>query len=156
MQRIIFLDIDGVLNHREYLLNWNSEETGMAGQIDPLAVARVNTIAKEIGAVVVVSSTWRGHPDTHGHLLARGLDCKIIGDTPELRSNQGWSVPRGLEIQAWMTANGCTAEEVVILDDDGDMAHLVPRLVQTSFSGGGLLDHHVDKAIQLFGLAAKQ
>ena len=57
--------------------------------------------------------------------------------------------PRGLEIQAWMDSRNVKTEDVVILDDDADMAHLSHRLIRTSFNTG-LTSGHVDAAIALF------
>jgi hypothetical protein len=39
-------------------------------------------------------------------------------------------------------------ESFVILDDDADMEHLLPRLVQTSMDDG-LQDRHVEKAVEI-------
>lgn len=143
-RRIIFLDVDGVLNDRKLLLGWSSKDSGRQGQICPKACERVNRLARAIGASVVISSSWRGDYRLWRWLGERGLRCPIVGETP---SGGGC---RGDEIRAWMTDNGIDDDQVVILDDDADMGDLLPRLVRTDFHGGGLLDSHVNQAIALF------
>ena len=58
--KIIFLDIDGVLNSREYdrKRNWN-EQT----DIDETRLPLVKEIIDKTGAKIVLISTWRNHWD---------------------------------------------------------------------------------------------
>ena len=110
--------------------------------IDPDAVANLNRIIEATGCQVVISSTWR-RGRTMGELLRilvkRGLDKKhwgnFIGMTPVLDSRMDsglWrAVERGHEIQAWLDKHPEQFQRIVILDDDGDMAHLMPHLVLT-------------------------
>lgn len=153
MDRYLFLDIDGVLNHRAWHLRPKADiEADRAAwghfytQVDPACVARVNAIVAALGAKIVVSSTWRFHEQTPMVLTRRGLKADIVGVTP--RSSAGI---RGHEIQAWMDEHGVTAEQIVILDDDSDMVHLLPRLVQTA-NTEGLTGAEVERALGLFGL----
>ncbi len=143
--KVIFLDVDGVLNHR------GSFASGMPGgskRIAPECVAVLNSIIERTGADIVVSSTWRGDPNYVRVLRDAGVRGRIIGRTPDsARKIEGtvlFSSCRGEEIQQWITENG--VDQFVILDDDSDMAHLLPRLVQTSFDGG-LTPDHADRAV---------
>jgi hypothetical protein len=79
-------------------------------------------------------------------LEIRGFKGKIVGETIDLPDKHA---ERGLEIQDWMTKNAVSKEQIVILDDRNDMAHLRDRLVLTSFYTG-LLDRHVEEAINMF------
>lgn len=56
--KILFLDIDGVLNSREYdrKRNWN-EQT----DIDETRLPLVKEIIDKTGAKIVLISTWRSH-----------------------------------------------------------------------------------------------
>lgn len=60
---------------------------------------------------------------------------------------------RGLEIEWWLLASlgrKRSAEvPISILDDDSDMGRLRHRLVHTSWQNWGLLNHHIDEAIQM-------
>jgi hypothetical protein len=146
---VLFLDFDGVLNSCEWF-NKSRADRQAAGSvmeheremIDPEAVARLNRIIEATGCSVVISSTWR-KSRTVGELLrilvSRGLDGKhwdnFIGKTPVLDSQMDsglWrAVERGHEIQAWLDKWPEKFQRIVILDDDGDMAHLMPHLVLT-------------------------
>ncbi len=128
--KVVFLDFDGVLNSHDFCER-------VPGQciigIDPLAVAQVQRIVDATGAAIVISSTWRllhkliRLKDT---LFDAGLRAKILGTTPNIGRE------RGHEIQAWIDATPRDVDAFVILDDDSDMVHLMPRLVQTTFHHG--------------------
>lgn len=104
--------------------------------------------------VIVVSSTWRlSHPLSmlRFMLTMHGLTGPVIDVTPDL--NQGRC--RGHEIQHWLDHSAPQlfepwgrVESFVILDDDDDMANLLPRLVLTD-PMVGLTDDDVDRAIDM-------
>ena len=58
--KVIFLDIDGVLNYTK----WYTDERnpgnlyGQEGDLDPLCINRIIRICEETGAKVVISSDW--------------------------------------------------------------------------------------------------
>ena len=147
--KLVFLDFDGVLNSTEYMLSDRptARERGGVMGLDPLAVARLNRLIKATSAEVVVTSVVR-HRKRRTELCdilnERGFVGTVRGMTPWLNLDHG----RGLEIQAWLdeSARRLGPIEFVILDDDTDMHHLLPRLVKTSFETG-LTDADVDQAI---------
>lgn len=147
--RVIFLDIDGVLNSREWFAKRGSFDGRELDQIDPDAVARVQRIVDATDARIVVSSTWRllhSLVDLRGWLQIKGLRGRIIGKTPE-GSKHGYE--RGYEIHEWLTRAGLYPRKpsgIVILDDDSDMVHLAPWHVETSFTTG-ITDADVERAI---------
>ena len=132
---VIFLDIDGVLNNHAALKR--------RPQLDSDCVAVLSTLAELIDARIVISSTWRLFhtiEELRETLGKAGLfdPDRIIDMTPRLLDFHGdicVSQPRGVEIQAWLSAHPDVAR-FVILDDDADMAHLAPHLVQTSMATG--------------------
>lgn len=152
--KILFLDIDGVLNSHDF---WKRcQELGIVpdDKVDPLAVERLNRLVDATGAKIVVSSTWRlpyvwnRQLGMLATLLQRaGIKGEVIGMTPDHQKSYG----RGGEIQAWMLQarqDNIDIESFVILDDDNDMDHLMGYLVQTKMTDG-LQDHHVETAIQI-------
>ena len=157
--KIVFLDIDGVLNSHEYIRERAPEkERGSIIGIDPVAVVRLNRLVRETRAEIVVSSTKRAGR-TRAQLIEmleeRGFVGVVRGMTPEhvVPTPGGLYVAerRGHEIGAWLEAApryGVEVESFVILDDDRDMAHLADRLVKTSFDNG-LTDADVDRAIAM-------
>lgn len=171
--RVIFLDIDGVLNNAS---DWfalpiaHGPGCHKGSRISPIACGLVDRLARELDADIVISSTWRIGRTVEtlaAQLAPFGLDPeRIIGKTPNLdgaendqtRTSDGlivcYSNRRGREIRAWMVDHGLTDDQVVILDDDSDMGDLLPRLVKTSWSTG--LDRgHVLAALSLFPTAVQ-
>lgn len=119
--KVLFLDIDGVLN-------WVGAEDRIGGYIGlcPERIARFNRIFDaHPDTKIVISSTWRrsGIPGVYDDvpgliklLQSRGIKGKFIGITPFRFGYQ----PRGNEIREWIDDNekklGIT--QFVILDDD--------------------------------------
>ncbi len=90
---------------------------------------------------IVISSMWRiGRSLAELKKIAKksGLDeTAIIGVTPMFRGRE-FDTERGHEIAAWMAKHDVKEEDVVIIDDDSDMVHLMHRLVLTdSYDGLG-------------------
>ena len=138
--RVVFLDIDGVLNSLDYLRSLRRKPG--THKIDPLAVERLNRITDATDAAIVVSSAWRimGLRSIRALLREHGVTAKIVGVTPD--DNR----IRGLQIAQWLNIHNVDA--YVILDDDADMGRLMGRLVQTDFDFG-LTDEHVTKAVAM-------
>jgi len=55
--KVNFLDIDGMLNSGQYIKVLDGDFDVPINQMDPVAVARLNTITDATGAKIVVSST---------------------------------------------------------------------------------------------------
>ena len=136
---IIFLDIDGVLVTRAcYQVPDRSDSILRA--FDPRCVLALQRIVSETQARIVVSSTWR--QGTHeqfqrlrDHIAAQGITAPVVGRTPEFRGQD-----RGDEIADWLYGHP-RITRFVILDDDDDMGHLLPKLVRTDFEDGLTADH---------------
>jgi hypothetical protein len=119
-------------------------------------VEQLNRITEATGAVIVVSSTWRadGITKTRERLSEWGVKADCIALTPYCNERDPATglfkgVPRGREIQKWLDDyDRHEVESFVILDDDSDMEHLLPRLVHTPFEEG-LTEAHADRAIAM-------
>lgn len=141
--KVIFLDVDGVLNRCGKSFN----------DLEPELVARLVHIVRETGADVCVSSTWRMFPFLlDGRLTPELARHNIfpVGTTPDLCSKKFggtiWAAStRGEEIAAWLKDHP-QYTQFVILDDNADMGDLLPHLVRTD-SFTGLEDRHVQEAI---------
>ena len=144
--KVIFLDIDGVLNNWQSMQDdtWSSERTWRGW--DTSALARLVFIAAQTNAKIVISSTWRKFIGTtvdwwNEQFLEAGTSLKCVGLTN--CSRNGF---RGREVADWVdTCPGLTA--YVILDDDSDFYEWQPR-VHTP-GQFGLLDEHANEAIRL-------
>lgn len=78
MERILFLDIDGVVNSDEYFINCRNRR-GDTLFIDPEKVKLLNTL-KDIPSIsIVISSSWGTSADVP--LKNLGLEIPISGHT---------------------------------------------------------------------------
>lgn len=153
MSKVILLDFDGVLNSHAWFKRRptidNGERVMRAHSLDPAAVGLLNQLIDRTDAKVVISSTWRmfGLHQCKAFLSMRGFCGKVIGATPELGG------PRGKEIQWWFDQleDWQRPESFVILDDDSDMEHLLPRLIKTTFDVG-ITQEHVDAAVEMLAV----
>ncbi len=113
--KLIFLDVDGVLNSQQTLERRN-QRGGHIG-IDPYHVLLVHRIIVATGAKVVLSSSWR-HSEAGREEIMKVIH--FIDYTGNCCSGV-----RGAEIYSWLNKNVDydIRDEVryVILDDDSDM-----------------------------------
>jgi len=138
--KLIFLDIDGVLNSN----NWfkHCDEVLGKGQLTnnfcPEAIEELNHIVKTTEAKVVITSTWRvlqSKKELQKHFKEEGLNCEIIDTTPVLKTE------RGIEIQTWLDQTKLTIEAFVIIDDINDMPSLEEDLVLIDSNTGLTKDY---------------
>lgn len=119
--KVIFLDIDGVLNSEDYAIYryYGHKVDEEHAFIDKRAIIFLNYILKETDAELVLSSSWRGSDTTNQVLKDNGLSKDLFDSTPYLDSRF-----RGDEIQKWIDdyeSNNPKLESYVIIDDDTDM-----------------------------------
>lgn len=143
--KVIFLDIDGVLNSEKFFME-------KARDIIALDKSKINLLKKIVdvtNAKIVLSSTWRMLPSNHPDYKALMSFFEEEGLSVYDKTPSG-SNGRGSEIQQWLN-NHPEVTDFVILDDDSyDMGDLVKYLVQPTWSGdGGLQISHVTKAINI-------
>ena len=147
--KIIFLDIDGVLNRTDTRdTRVVTEQEPLPIPIEPACMARLCRLIAETGAKVVISSSWRlfaRWQDLGPALVRHGLVGDVIGETPDLANDDVWlenwrvregapfkyeHLERGWEIREWLAAHP-EVTGFVILDDCADMDDLKPWLVLT-------------------------
>lgn len=124
--KIIFLDIDGVLNVHEIGSVYEKDRFGHLFVQD--FVNNLGRIVEETGAKIVISSTWRyaGLEIMKEMWAERGLPGEVIDITPDCMylHNEGlfeWidQVERGHEIDYWLSHNP-EVTNYIILDDCND------------------------------------
>lgn len=103
-------------------------------------------------AGVVLGSDWRRDralDHLRHELAAAGVECTLIGTTPELGAVARWR-----EIAAWMAEHDVEPASVAIIDDGFAMGPLAARFVRTSPLVG--LDDEAARAIlALFAIAPR-
>ena len=135
MRKIIFLDIDGVLNterwHCQTASNELQDEYGY--KFDPVAVTNLSKIIEETGADIVISSSWKfmGLSKMRKMWKDRKLPGNVIGITPNTVSdefllnvdldNMDIMAIRGQEVKEWLMLNKNEITNYVILDDMNDI-----------------------------------
>ena len=133
--RIIFLDIDGVLNNNVFYVDRQAQiKAGVydvkypLSEFDPKCMGLLDDFCGEFDVKIVITSTWRlgkSVEDLQKMFDHFGNNFEIIDKTPNLRHE---AVLRGNEILFWIKENkellGCSYydyKDYVILDDDSDM-----------------------------------
>lgn len=146
--KVLFLDIDGVLNSEEWALKKYQEGiTGaLQSEFDVEAVRHLNSIIEKSQAKVVISSSWRLIHELEyivEMLRKFGFKGDVIGKTPRSKMS-GW---RGNDIRRWLNEHP-EVHRFAILDDDSDMRGVEDHFVQTSWMKG-LQEEHVPKVLAL-------
>jgi len=157
MDKIIFLDFDGVLNcigTKDRVNHPRFPDCRVRG-LDNFRVKLVSDLAIQTGAKIVISSTWRlmhTLDELRTLLYSRGLDSKveIIGGTPESYREIGLGFgpkrgERGDDIQLWLEQNGNPKHYLVL--DDLDTKHDWHQ-IQTSDSTG-FFKGHMKRAVNI-------
>lgn len=136
MRKILFLDIDGVLNSKN---SWEQDSLNPLGEIHLNLLKR---IIDETDCEIVLSSSWRMYKDSKKILSLAFESHKIplwIGQTPDL-CDERWK-----EINQWIVNEVDDQQKlnVVVLDDDSDASlidhepeNVKSSFVETSFETG--------------------
>jgi hypothetical protein len=164
--KVIFLDIDGVLNS-ETSIRANGITNQWNDNPHPEHIKWLNYIIKETGAKVVISSTWRtsASPSMFNRFLSLlGFEGDVIGRTPSLEAYRGTEIKTWLEEHAdkiikykdstWYSYKQ-PVDSFVILDDDSDMVDLTPYLVLID-GLKGLTEEDANKAIKILNKGVKK
>lgn len=129
--KVIFLDVDGVLNSEHWYVKNHKrhpERCRADNAINPRFVRNLAKIVRKTGAKIVLSATCRGSVAVNlKHYLRKILKqygLEIYDYTPRT------GMERGIDIQEWLNHNR-DVTNIVIIDDDSDMMHLMEYLVKT-------------------------
>jgi hypothetical protein len=132
--KVIFLDIDGVLN----VIPVGHDKWGAI--FHDHFVDNLKRIIDVTGAKLVISSTWRMGNGLEGMIdmwKERDLPGEVIGITPNFMVHFKTTLCRGKEIDAYLEEHP-EITNYVIIDDDSDMEpHQLKNFVMTS----GNTDH---------------
>ena len=154
--KVIFLDIDGVLNEEKS----RSHCCGYKG-IDDKKVEHLAKIVKVTGAEIVLISTWkddwRKTDKVRQGMMANYLDRKlkkqgliVLDKTESIDKASGFHLSRGMGILQYLSTH--TVKDYVILDDyqfDYDGCGLTSNYVKTDNNNGGLTEELALQAISI-------
>ena len=156
MNKIIFLDIDGVLN-----CNGSDTINGVLLGVDDDKLVRLKEIISSTGAKIVLCSSWKSYWQKYDKSeqgeLGEYLDDRfaeheicITDKTIDKGHNRGEGIANYIlehDIKSW-----------IVIDDevfsDYETYGILPHLIKTAFWDGGLQDNHVNQAIEKLGSEA--
>jgi hypothetical protein len=121
MRKILFLDIDGVINSQS-----TTDFKNKLWPTDPYMAFLAGKIQLDTGCEIVLSTSWRHHPDG----LAETRKLFNISDITPLLNGF-----RGAEVNQWLVEHGQDVERYACLDDSSDFWFWQP-LFQTTFENG--------------------
>ena len=159
--KVIFLDVDGVLNDYDTCLAFVKEyqRTGvLKAELNEEMVSNLKEIVDRTDAKIVLSSSWRlyGCMD-NGKFIPKQYKAKGLVDMfdkygMEIYDTVSYSRTRGLQILDYVYMND--VDDYIVLDDDEEELRLLPRevIIKTHFYSEdeetGLSSKHVKKAIK--------
>ena len=139
-QKILFLEIDGVLISEECSKNKLSSEKTHS-KFDPLSVSLIKSLIEEFSLKIVISSSWR----------YEAIDRLI----KELKRNElleylyyDWFTPviypahRGMEIKQWLDVHPEVNEYVIIDDDENILDGQKENFVKTDLAYGMITENY--------------
>ena len=148
--KVVFLDIDGVLNSRQYDLSRGDNE----GNIDISRLPLLRQLVLCTDAKIVLISSWRTHWDPNGEktdAIGKQLEdtflhsgITLFDKTLEINNN------RAKEIKAWLEVHPDVVGFVIIDDMKFGWGEFEANVVKTDYRvGRGLEMQHVETAIKL-------
>lgn len=130
--RVLFLDIDGVLNSRRSAVATGGYPHGFDDsemvRFDLIAIALVRKLCREAKAKIVLSSTWRYHFPIWK--IAEELDLPIVGCTP--RPSECDYMNRGQEIAQWLAEHPAATRYAIVDDINAMLPEQQQYFVQTN------------------------
>ena len=150
--KLLFLDIDGVLNSADYIHSLDKDSTPII-DIDYNTLPLLKEVLDKTGAKIVLSSSWRlfdKHKTNYLIPALQSIGYEIFSETPDSKSGN-----RGLEILDELTYLKKYRELEItgyaVLDDEvSDILTIIPKanIVKTSWQHG-LQQQHVTKLIKI-------
>ena len=158
--KLVFLDLDGVINSLEYNVGMENIERDRRFRLDdydPVKVGLIRFIYKMTSAKIVISSSWRigKSPDWFiGFFESVGWPSPPIIDCTTTATVKKDGIGRGDQVDHWLEQKhpGYRYDpnvNYVILDDDSDFYDWQPH-IKTHFLTGITLKEVV-KAIDMLG-----
>lgn len=154
--KVIFLDIDGVLNSEKY----DAERSADDGNIDITRLDILKRVTDKTGALIVLTSTWRKMWEKdRSQISEQGMELERVFSSAGLEIYDKTPVLswRSDEIKAWLEERNDIESFVIIDDMPFGWGELSERLVKTSAAvGRGLEEAHAERAIEILETPLKK
>ena len=154
MNRVIFLDIDGVLNSN-FWNNSHQREISDGTLVDAEKVKLLSMLVKRTNAKIVLHSGWKYwfdqdlkplRPEAENLVMLFKKEDLLLGDitpdhsTEEIRRNKKFSLVKASEILSWLADHGDVDYWIVIDDLDLHSKEIEMHQVKTDPSIGLTID----------------
>jgi hypothetical protein len=136
--KVIFLDFDGVMNHREWC--YANTDTYHYKPINPEAAATLDKLLDQVtGCQIVISSVWRldGIAKCLKYLRLAGFNH--WRDVMDVTGSSQFG--RGQEISDWLKDRPDVTHYVILDDDAFDMGTQMDKLIHIDRETGLTTDH---------------
>lgn len=147
--KILFLDIDGVLNNHKSLVK-------QSYSIDPYNVENLNKIIRATDCQIVLMSAWR-YLILDRHMTLRGFETLLSTHGVlayrrliDLTEQDTIVSERWHQVENWIKANKEKVDTFVMLDDCEEFPNYPQNFVKTDMEFG-LTEQDADKAILILG-----
>ena len=164
MKKVIFLDIDGVLNS-DFWNDTHQKELSDGTLIDVEKVGLLGMLVRNTGAGIILHSGWRFWFDDemkplckeaqrlNDMLNAEGIS--LLGKTPdysteEIRKTKKFSLVKAEEIMSWLKQHS-EVEQWVVLDDLDLHSEIIAKHQIRTDSSMGLTVEETEKAKNMLG-----
>ena len=148
--KIVFLDIDGVLNSRQYDAHRGIND----GNVDVSRLELLKQLVERTGAKIVLTSSWRRHWNSCGEpndktgeelqAVFERYGIQLYDKTPEINGD------RVKEIKAWLDVHPDVLNFVIIDDTQFGWGEFESNVVKTNYLiGRGLEERHIESAVSL-------
>lgn len=160
--KVLFLDVDGVLNSNRRSLEISSGE-----YLDEEKVKLLSKIIRQTGAVVVLHSAWRfwfnetmepmrKEASDFSSLLGK-YEIRMYDKTPdfsteEIKRTRKFSFVKADEILSWLNSHS-NVENYIVLDDLNLHNELLAQHQIQTDSVEGLTEENVSQAVQMLNLS---
>lgn len=167
MEKIIFLDFDGVLNteHYQRFLSFQGKawKDEYGAFFDPESVLQLKRIVEATNADIVIESSWKfyGLETMQEMWKTRNMPGKVIDITPSSVSDS-WLLTadlndinpalghcKGMEIASWLSDNASKEARYVIIDDEHVIMESQSPYFLLTDSYDGITAEIADKAISI-------
>lgn len=139
MNKVLFLDVDGVLNSTKSLVAFGNYPMPKVDArekelFDLTSVELIKKVCKDTNTKIVLSSSWRNCEDWE-FVLKGLLGLDIIDITPTIYDgDRGWF--RGNEIKAWLTEHPEVTKYAIVDDNNDFLEEQEEFFVQTNATNG--------------------
>lgn len=152
MNKVLFIDFDGVLNNRSHWFLVAAEDIDYenpSSHLSETLVKRLNKIVETTNCNIVISSAWRYHhslADLRKYLKEKGFNYgeKIIDVTKHISPRN-----REIEVEEWLSRNTNVKQFAIVDDIEFFFDEKYPKQFVKTNADDGLTENNVNAIIEI-------